>query len=280
MTITFGEDSPKPASTLVPASAPESAWVAAFAGRVQCFLLPAPCLGCGRLLGPGRVHLGLCLPCRGALVRPAAGCAVCGEPIPAAGAAPLPPGFACGECRRRPPAFEALRAAWAYRGPVVDVVRALKFRGLEYLGTHLGAELVPVVRDLGGTWDLVVPVPLHWRRRWRRGYNQAERIARSLAGRLGVPCRPVLHRRRATRPQVGLPRSERLLNPRGAFALGRRSALGASRAGGAGIAGRSILLVDDVVTSGATLSAAAGVLIAAGAKRVVAVAVARTPAAP
>jgi ComF family protein len=156
-------------------------------------------------------------------------------------------------------------------------VRALKFRGLDYLGAHLGAELVSVVGELGGGWDVVVPVPLHWRRRWRRGYNQADRIARSLAARLGVPCRAALRRRRATRPQVGLPRTERLLNPRGAFAPRRRSVFGAGPAADRSLAGRRVLLVDDVVTSGGTMGAAAEALLAAGAERVAGVAVARTP---
>ncbi len=249
-------------------------------GRLQVFAFPAPCLACGRPLGPGPVHLGLCRPCRGALVRPAPGCAVCGEPIPGARFAPLPSGYRCGECRHRPPAFDALRAAWEYRGPLIPVIRALKFRGLDYLGTHLGAELLAVVRELGGEWDLVVPVPLHWRRRWSRGFNQAERMARPLADALGVPCLPALRRRRATRAQVGLPRRERLANPRGAFAPRYRASLGASPTAARRIAGRRILLIDDVVTSGATLRAAAEALVAAGARRVAAIAAARTPAAP
>ncbi len=205
---------------------------------------------------------------------------MCGEPIPAARLGPLPAGFACSACRRRPPPFEALRAVWEYRGTLIAVIRALKFQGLDYLGEHLGAELLPVVRDLGGGWDLVTPVPLHWRRRWSRGYNQAERIARPLARALGVPCLPVLRRRRPTRPQVGLPRRERLANPRGAFAPWRLASLGRSPSAGRGIAGRRILLVDDVVTSGATIGAAAKALLAAGAERVAAVAAARTPADP
>lgn len=246
-------------------------------GRLQQLVLPASCLACGRSLGPGPARLGLCPPCRGALVRPAPGCAVCGEPIPAARLSGLPPGYACGECRHRPPAFEALRAAWEYRGTLVPVIRALKFRGLDYLGEHLAAELLPVVRELGGAWDLVVPVPLHWRRRWSRGFNQAERIARPLARWLGVPCLPALRRRRATRPQVGLTRSERLANPREAFAARRLPALGGAPGAGRGIAGSRVLLVDDVVTSGATIGAAAEALLAAGAEGVAAVAAARTP---
>lgn len=236
-------------------------------------MLPATCLGCGLQVPEGAsggavgrpAHLGLCLACRGRLARPAPGCSVCGEP----GAAGV-----CGECRRRPPPFAALRAAWSYRGPLPAVVRGLKFRRLDYLGAHLArdlAELVaggPAAGGPGPGWDLVVPVPLHWRRRWLRGYNQAERIARPLARLLGAPCAEVLRRRRATRPQTGLARAARLSNPQGAFVLRRGRWPSA--------AGR-VLLVDDVVTTGATLRAAAEVLRESGAREVVAVAAARTP---
>lgn len=245
------------------------------------FLLPAGCLGCGEALGGGRAHLSLCLACRGRLTRPAPGCAACGEPIPAAapapGRTPLPAGWVCGACRRRPPPFSALRAAWSYDGAIGEVVRALKFRRLDYLGAHLARDLRELAAGDGEGFDLVVPVPLHWLRRWRRGYNQAERIARPLARLLGVPCREVLRRRRATRPQTGLAREERLANPRGAFAL-RSGFGGAVRGRRHRPAGRRVLLVDDVVTTGATLRAAAEVLRRAGAREVVAVAAARTPA--
>jgi len=229
-------------------------------------VLPSPCLACG---GPasGSGHLGLCLACRGRLVTPAPGCATCGEELPAARLSRLPDGWVCGECRRRPPAHGALRVAWSYEGPVVTVVRALKFGRLEYLGRHLARDLAERLAGDPGAWDLVVPVPLHWRRRWRRGYNQAERIARPLAAALGVPCEEVLRRRRATRPQTGLARDARRTNLRNAFAVRR----------GRSPEGRQVVLVDDVVTTAATVGAAAEALRAAGARSVLAVAAARTP---
>ena len=264
-------------------------------GGALGLVLPAACLGCGaRLpegLGDGPPPLGLCLACRGRLARPAPGCAVCGEPIPAAVLAakeavggPGAETMVCGGCRRRPPPFAALRAAWSYQGPLAAVVRGLKFRRLEYLGAHLARELAELVGGAGGPaagWDLVVPVPLHWRRRWLRGYNQAERIARPLARLLGAPCAELLRRRRATRPQTGLARAARLSNPQGAFVLRRgRWPLGAARAADrvwGRLAEGRVLLVDDVVTTGATLRAAAEVLRRSGAREVVAVAAARTP---
>jgi ComF family protein len=237
--------------------------------RALHLLLPAPCLGCGEPL-PARVPpLALCVPCRGALApprRPA--CAVCAAALEAA--AP-PAGFACGRCRARPPAFDRLLAAWRYAPPLDAVIRALKFGRRGDLGAGLAAEMAErlggeLERLAGGPPELVVPVPLHWRRRLGRGYNQAERIARPLARRLGLPFAAALARRRATAPQTALGGAARRANPRGAFA-----------AAAARVAGRRVLLVDDVATTGATLDAAAACLRAAGAAAVVAAAAALRP---
>jgi len=109
--------------------------------------------------------------------------------------------------------------------------------------------------------DMVVPVPLHWRRRRQRGFNQAEALARAL----GLPWRNALRRTRRTPSQTDLPAAQRHANVRNAFALRRR----------ASVSGRSILLTDDVATTGATLEACATVLRAAGAREVRALTVAR-----
>lgn len=252
-------------------------------------VLPADCLACGEPLGAGREPLGLCLPCRGRLRSPAVGCAVCGTPLPAARLRELAPGFVCGACRSRPPAYDRLITRWTYDGPMGAVVSALKYRRLDYLGRHLADGLLeavradrPVATDAGDElpWDLVAPVPLHWWRRLVRGFNQAERIARPLARALGLPYGDPLRRRLATRPQARLARSERLENPADAFAVGSRLGRlwplgGAAR----GVEGLSVLLVDDVVTTGATLNAAAVALRRAGAVQVTAAAAARTPSA-
>jgi ComF family protein len=237
--------------------------------RLLWALLPAACLGCGRPL-PAAAALGLCGGCRARLCRPSRqACDACARPLPAH--AP-PAGFRCGACRERPPVFDRLLALWSYEEPLGAVIRGLKFNRLDYLGRHLAVAIAAAMADELAGCDLVVPVPLHWRRWLARGYNQAERIARPLAGHLGLPFAPVLSRRRPTPPQSSLGRADRLTNLRRAFRV-----RGAARGG---VAGKRILLVDDVATTGATLDAAAAALRAAGAAAVVAVVAGRTPTSP
>jgi ComF family protein len=244
-------------------------------------LFPSPCLGCGAPASPGARGaraavrpFGLCTVCRGRL-RPldlAAACAACARPL----VGRLPQGFRCGRCRAQPPAFDRLLARWRYEAPLDGVVAGLKFRRLDYLGRHLGIALAEAfAAELAGI-DLVVPVPLHWTRRLARGYNQAERIAHPLAERLGLPLLPALRRRRLTPPQSTLPRGARLDNLEGAFEP-RRSR---PRRSPSPLAGRRVLLVDDVATTTATLDAAARALKRAGAAAVVAVVAGRTPEKP
>lgn len=222
-------------------------------------LLPACCLGCGEPLFLS-APLGLCERCRGRLKPLKGSCAVCSGPLHAF---EPPPDYRCGFCRQRPPAFDRLLALWTYRPPLDAVIQALKFRRLDYLGRHLAQALADELPLKG--FDAVVPVPLHWHRRLTRGYNQAERIARPLAGSLGLPLLPALRRVRRTPPQTSLGKAERLANLRRAFRVRRP------------VRGLRLLLVDDVATTGATLEAAASVLKRAGADGVTAVAAARTP---
>jgi ComF family protein len=150
------------------------------------------------------------------------------------------------------------------------VIQGLKFRRLDYLGRQLAMALADGLRERLTGFDRVAPVPLHWRRRLARGYNQAERIARPLAARIDLSCLPALSRCRATPPQSRLGRDERLSNLRKAFRVPRPEH----------VRGLHILLVDDVTTTGATLEAAARALKSAGATAVTALVVARTPLEP
>ncbi len=234
------------------------------------FLMPAPCLACGEAVDEPRQSLGLCSACRRRLERwPLDGCGRCGRPIE--GAHPVDD-YLCGDCRRRPPPYARSFSAWSYQPPLDAVVAGLKFRRLEYLGAQLGRAVAALLRPQLAGCELVVPVPLHWRRFLGRGYNQAAVIARPVAAELGLPLAGVLRRRRAVPPQSRLSRAERRRNLRGVFAVRRA---GIRRA--AACAGRRVLLVDDVETTGATLRAAAACLRQAGAKSVVALTVARTP---
>ncbi len=231
--------------------------------RLVHALLPAPCLACASPLPATGTELGLCTHCRGRLRSPPATCAVCALPL----AGLVPEGWCCAACREHPPAFDRLLALWSYEEPLDAVIKALKFHRLDYLGRHLGEAIAARRREDLAAADLVVPVPLHWRRRLGRGYNQAERIARALASRLGLPLVSALARRRPTPPQTLLGREERRANLRDAFGVRRATRL----------QGSCIVLVDDVATTGATLDAAAAVLKRNGAAAVLAVVVGRTP---
>lgn len=250
-----------------------AAWQQALRHLVQ-WLLPSPCLSCRETVWETRDALGLCPRCRGRLVRwPADGCAACGRPLDAAEA---PAGYRCGACRKRPPPYDRLLSTWCYQPPLDEVLMGLKFRRLDYLGDQLGHALARIHGDQLGDCDLVVPVPLYWTRYLGRGFNQAALIARPLARALERPLATPLGRRRPTPHQSRLGRRDRRRNLRQAFRA-RRGLLPWREDGAAALRGRSILLVDDVVTTGATLEAAAACLKKAGARRVVALTAARTP---
>lgn len=228
-------------------------------------IVPNPCLACRRRRASRH---GLCPVCRGRLRRlPWSCCPRCGRVEPGS-----PPsrralrGELCARCTLDPPPWERLVAAWSYEPPVDALVQALKFGHCEVLGPLLGDALVEEVGHRLGGHDLVVAVPLHWMRRLRRGYDQAELLARAVARGASLPLRRALRRRRATPPQVGLEPRGRKANVARAFACTRR--------GSAAIADRRVLLVDDVVTTGATAGAACRALLDAGAAAVTVLAVA------
>ena len=163
-----------------------------------------------------------------------------------------------------------VRAVGPFEDVLRDVVHGLKFQGRRTLAGRLGPLLRAAAGDVLTGADAVVPVPLHPWRQWQRGYNQAE----LLASGLGHDVWRVLRRRRATTAQTALDRDARRRNVAGAFALGGWWPLSASGARQR-IASRTLVLVDDVLTTGATLDACARVLLDAGAREVRAITVAR-----
>jgi ComF family protein len=217
-------------------------------------LLAPACLVCGIAAGDP-----VCAPCRADYFPPAgARCRLCANRLPGAG-----PGL-CGRCLAHPPHFDGTYALADYAPPVDAMIAALKFHGRLDLGRAFG--LLMAERAQAWQGDAVVPLPLAPQRLRERGYNQAEEIARVLAARLRRPLlRDVLLRIRHCPSQQGLRLARRRTNVRGAFAAGPAAA------------GRDLLLVDDVLTSGSTLDAAAAALKRAGARSVTNCVVARTP---
>jgi ComF family protein len=231
-------------------------------GAVE-LLYPARCLLCHELRGPE--HAPFCAACWQALFTDSLPCC----PRCAATVGPFAAHDGrCVHCRHEALPFDAVVRLGAYEGRLRDVVLRLKHRsgeGLaEVLGQRWGAEQRARLAGLGA--DRVVPVPLHWWRRWRRGYNQAAALAYGLGQALDLPCqRWWLRRVRPTPPQTSQSGAARLDNVRGAFQARR----------GATLRGRTVLLVDDVMTTGATVTEAARALRDAGAARVVVAVLAR-----
>jgi len=180
----------------------------------------------------------------------------------------------CGACRAetRParPAFlgepiRDSRSVGAHEGPLRQAVLRLKFERKVALAEPLGRLLAAELAGALGYWrpDALVPVPIHWRRRWERGFNQSELLAAEVARVTAAQVQPLLRRARWTPPQVGQSRFERLEGVRGAFAVAR----------GARLSGLRVVLVDDVATTGGTLHECARVLHDAGADAVFALTV-------
>ncbi|SFW25234.1 ComF family protein [Nitrosovibrio sp. Nv17] len=207
-------------------------------------LLGQRCLLCG-----ARSRHGLCAACGDSLpYLPPHRCEACALPI--AGAR------LCGACLAQPPAFDRTFAVLRYAFPADALVHALKYQAHLHVAPIL-AELLLTRLDACPPPDLILPMPLHPEKLRERGFNHAQEIARWIAGRRGVPLQPGLCRRiRDTPPQAGLPWKARTRNVRGAFACE------------GDLAGRHIAIVDDVMTTGATLNELAKILRRQGAARV------------
>lgn len=224
-------------------------------------LLPRHCVLCGSPSGCRN----LCSGCSADLPRARHVCPVCALPVSVAGT------LQCGRCQRRLPPWNAAIAALVYCHPADWLVCRFKFGRDFVCGQVLGLELLAALQRLDRPApDLIVPVPLHRLRHFSRTFNQADLLARFLGRGLGVPVHSqLLSRPRRTRAQSGLKLVERRRNICGAFRADRRA--------GRIIAKQHVALVDDVITTGATLSECAKVLKRAGAASVSVWVAARAP---
>jgi ComF family protein len=231
-----------------------------FLSGVQHLVYPGCCLLCGRTLPSYQPHF--CDICReGLFDDPTPSCPRCAGTI---GPFAVIAGR-CWSCRKETFGFERVVRLGPYDGLLREVILRLKRQRGEGLAELLGecwAEHASAQFDSLAV-DAIVPVPLHWLRRWRRGYNQSAALCLGLSTRLHIPCQTSwLRRVRNTPQQTRQTIAGRKENVRGAFR-------------GAGVKGRAILLVDDVMTTGATANEAARALLAGGARRVVVAVLAR-----
>lgn len=236
------------------------AWLSGSAGALAKgagdLLLPDICGGCG---AAEAAEGGLCAKCGLGLLSLASlnSCPRCGST--------LGPGIparddGCGQCAATLPRFDRVFRVGPYAGCLRRAIRDLKYHRRQRLRRRLGDLLAQRIRagwNDGGI-DVVVPIPMHWIRRLLRGFDHARSIASRIAAELDLPLGDDLVRVRNTPPQTRLSRSRRAENVRGAFAVPSP----------AGVRGANVLLVDDVITTGATADEAAKTVLAAGANRV------------
>ncbi len=177
---------------------------------------------------------------------------------------PLDESGRCRLCRSGARGFDMAYCFGAYEDTLRQLIHLFKYGRIKPLARTLAAHLASALpRDQ--KFDVVVPMPLHWRRRWQRGFNQSELLARLTARRCGIPMVNAVRRTRATAAQAGLSNARRRENVAGAFRVRKPQA----------VEGRRVLLIDDVMTTGATASACALALKRGGASSVTLLALAR-----
>lgn len=230
-------------------------------------LLPPGCFSCGEAVEAQGLLCAACFP-RFRFIGPPR-CHCCG--LPFASAADAGEGGLCHACLDFPPAYDRARAAWLYDEASKPVLLGFKYGDRTDLAPALARAMAAAGAELLAEAELLAPVPLHRLRLVSRRYNQAGLLAQALGRLSGRPVAPaLLARRRATAPLADLSARERAKALAGAIAVSPRQA--------GRVAGRRVLLIDDVLTSGATANACAAALLAAGAAGVDVLTVARTPA--
>ena len=217
---------------------------------------PAECRICDAPL-QGFTRVPVCRACLNAPAPLAADyfCTSCNAPFQ--NAFPLDDAGVCALCRSGLLGFDRAASFGFYDGALRSLIHLFKYSGMRPLAGRL-SRLLDRALSIDERYDFVVPVPMHWRRRWRRGFNQAELLAREVAKRRGIPLLNALRRRKATENQASLTSAARRRNAAGAF----------QPRPGIELKGMRILLIDDVFTTGATAGACAVALKKAGAKNV------------
>lgn len=227
---------------------------------VRCVL----CGGCCSPISYVNSKLKLCRDCHGDLPWIESACGSCGLPLPKAAHQ-----LHCGECLENPPPFQKTIAPFYYAAPLRQWITGFKHHSQLYSGHLLGQLMIETLRDhyVDSTLpEVILPVPLHWRRQLWRGYNQSAELGKQLAKSLDIPCRTdLLKRIRTTHHQQDLSREQRLRNLKNAFQLSPKNDF--SR----------IALLDDVVTTGSTAREIGQLLQQNGVKEIHLWAIARTP---
>lgn len=226
------------------------------AARLPASLLfPPVCAGCRRQVAEPGVLCGACWSKLRFIERPY--CAVLGTPF----TQDFGPGFLSAEAIANPPPFARARSAVIYSGVAREAVQALKFGDRTDVAPWMARWMVRAAADVVADAEIIVPVPLHWTRFLRRRFNQSAELARAVAKQSGKRFEPTAVRRlRATRQQVGLLASQRAENVRAAFRVPEEAEVL--------VAGRRVLLIDDVFTTGATVEAVTRALKRARAREV------------
>jgi len=232
-------------------------------GRLLGIVLPADCRLCQTPLHSSLSRIPVCQRCLAAAepIQAEHFCAACRTAF--LNPRPLDESGRCYLCRHQVNRFDAAYAFGSYDAELRELIRIFKYQRVETLARPLG-RLLSRALPREEAFDAIVPVPLHWRRKWARGFDQAEALSRELSRHTGLPVIRGLRRSRATAAQSARSQSIRRKNVAGAFTA-RVSDLG----------GKKLLLIDDVFTTGATASACAAALKGAGARSITVLTVAR-----
>ncbi len=233
--------------------------------RILDLILPSSCAYCNSSVSGSGVPF-FCSSCWSDFtVMTGALCPVCGRQFESPEALTYSADHCCLSCKQRPPAFDQSLSVGYFEGPLREAIHQFKYRPCRALGRPLASWMIRNIRPVSNV-DCIMPVPLHITRLRQRGFNQALIIANELSNAFSIPLSyDNLIRARPTRPQVELSVRERVTNVAGAFILKKPAVC----------ANKTVLLVDDVYTTGATMNECARVLINAGASGVNALTIAR-----